>query len=93
VDTVGAVTRRPPWHNVLLRRILMQKRNITLQLRFACPVAVPEKIFGLSFFLDYFDRCHSLTSLNLPPAALGSLPRRRFVTISPPEKFNVLPLI
>ncbi|MBR5617068.1 MAG: hypothetical protein IKW50_02680 [Oscillospiraceae bacterium] len=38
------------------------------------PVAVPEKIFGLTLFLDFFDRCHSLTSLFLPPAALGSLP-------------------
>ena len=38
------------------------------------PVAVPEKIFGLTLFLDFFDRCHSLTSLLLPLAALGSLP-------------------
>ena len=38
------------------------------------PVAVPEKIIGLTLFLDFFDRCHSLTSLYLPQAALGSLP-------------------
>ena len=38
------------------------------------PVAVPEKIIGLTLFLDFFDRCLSLTSLHLPPAALGSLP-------------------
>ena len=38
------------------------------------PVAVPEKIFGLTLILDFFDRCHSLTSLYLPLAALGSLP-------------------
>jgi len=37
-------------------------------------VAVPEKIIGLTLFLDFFDRCLSLTSLHLPPAALGSLP-------------------
>ena len=40
------------------------------------PVAVPEKIFGLTLILDFFDRCHSLTSLYLPLAALGSLPTR-----------------
>ena len=38
------------------------------------PVAVPEKICGLTLVLDFFDRCHSLTSLYLPQAALGSLP-------------------
>lgn len=27
------------------------------------PVAVPEKIFGLTLILDFFDRCHSLASL------------------------------
>ena len=26
-----------------------------------CPVAVPDKIFGLTLFLDFIDRCHSLT--------------------------------
>jgi hypothetical protein len=35
---------------------------------------VPDKIFGLTLILDFIDRCHSLTSLYLPPAALGSLP-------------------
>ena len=38
------------------------------------PVAVPEKIYGLTLILDFVDRCHSLTSLYLPLAALGSLP-------------------
>jgi len=38
------------------------------------PVAVPDKIFGLTLFLDFIDRCHSLPSLPLPPAAVGSLP-------------------
>ena len=38
------------------------------------PVAVPEKIFGLTQFLDFFDRGHSLGSLALPLAALPSLP-------------------
>ena len=43
------------------------------------PVAVPEKIFGLTLVLDFFDRCHSLASLYLPPAALGSLPTGHFL--------------
>ena len=38
------------------------------------PVAVPDKIFGLTLFLDFIDRCHSLSSLHPPPAALASLP-------------------
>ena len=38
------------------------------------PVAVPDKIFELTLSLDFIDRCHSLTSLALPLAALGSLP-------------------
>ena len=38
------------------------------------PVAVPDKIFGLTLILDFIDRCHSLTSLYPPQAALGSLP-------------------
>ena len=43
-----------------------------------CPVAVPDQIIGLTLFLDLIDRCHSLTSLLLPPAALGSLPPGHF---------------
>ena len=39
-----------------------------------CPVAVPDKIIASRRMLDFIDRCHSLTSLTLPPAALGSLP-------------------
>ena len=39
-----------------------------------CPVAVPDKIFGLTLFLNFIDRCHSLGSLHLPPAVLPSLP-------------------
>ena len=38
------------------------------------PVAVPDKIFGLTHSLDFIDRCHSLPSLTPPPAAVGSLP-------------------
>ena len=38
------------------------------------PVAVPDKIFGLTLFLDFIDRCHSLCSLTPPPAAVASLP-------------------
>ncbi len=35
---------------------------------------MPEKIIGLTLILDFFDRGHSLASLYLPLAALGSLP-------------------
>ena len=38
------------------------------------PVAVPDKIFGLTLILDFIDRCHSLWSLHPPQAALPSLP-------------------
>jgi len=38
------------------------------------PVAVPDKIFGLTLFLDFVDRGHSLGSLLPPPAALPSFP-------------------
>ena len=48
-----------------------------------CPVAVPDKIFGLTLSLDFIDRCHSLPSLLPPLAALGSLPR-----LSPPVRFR-----
>jgi hypothetical protein len=40
------------------------------------PVAVPDKIFGLSLFLDFIDRGHSLCSLYPPLAAVASLPLR-----------------
>jgi hypothetical protein len=35
---------------------------------------VPDKICGLTPFLDFIDRCHSLRSLYPPPAALPSHP-------------------
>ncbi len=44
------------------------------------PVAVPEKIFGLTLILDFFDRCHSLVSLPPPQAAVNSLPTERAET-------------
>ena len=50
------------------------------------PVAVPDKIFGLTLFLDFIDRCHSLTSLILPQAALGSLP-----PFGAPSPYGMLP--
>ena len=34
-------------------------------------LAVPDKIFGLTHFLDFIDRCASNASLYLPQAALG----------------------
>ena len=43
----------------------------------ACPALLlrcPIKSSGLRFFLDFIDRGHSLPSLPLPPAAVGSLP-------------------
>ena len=40
------------------------------------PVAVSDKIFGLTLFLDFIDRCHSLSSLFPPLAAVASLPLR-----------------
>ena len=40
----------------------------------AQPLAVPEKIIGLTPILDFFDRCDSFASLYPPLAALGSLP-------------------
>ena len=38
------------------------------------PLAVPEKIIGLTQILDFSDRCDSFASLYPPLAALGSLP-------------------
>ena len=53
-------------------------------LGFGCPirfpVAVPEKIIGLTLFLDFFDRGHSLRSLD---SATGGAP------IAPPRWDNV----
>ena len=42
---------------------------------FATPLAVPEKIFGLPLFLDFFDRCAKVCSLHPPPAALAGVAR------------------
>ena len=39
----------------------------------AARFAVPEKIIGLTLFLDFFDRCTALGSLLPPLAALPSL--------------------
>jgi len=41
----------------------------------ALPVAVPDKIIGLTLFLDFIDRSHSLGSLLPPQAAFPSLPK------------------
>ncbi len=43
---------------------------------FACPVAVPASVRPRRRSVALCDRCHSLTSLHPPQAALGSLPRR-----------------
>ena len=44
------------------------------------PVAVPEKIFGLTLILDFFGRCHSFVSLPPPQAAVDSFPTGRAET-------------
>ena len=50
-------------------------RCLTLCLRGeACPVAVPDIFLGFEKPSSAVDRCHSLSSLLLPPAALASLP-------------------
>ena len=70
------------WQSVLL----LHYRQIDVYRTVACtntvgrdPVAVPEKIFGLTLILDFFDRCHSLVSLPPPQAAVDSLPNGRAV--------------
>ena len=40
-----------------------------------CPLAVPEKIFGLPLFLDFFDRCANPCSLHPPLAARAGVAR------------------
>ena len=61
--------------------IVAKDQGVLLYKEAACgggccyPVAVPEKIIGLTLILDFFDRCHSFGSLLPPPAALPSLPR------------------
>ena len=54
------------------------------------PVAVPDKIFGLTPYLDFIDRCHSLPSLPLPPAAVGSLPMNRYAHLNEQQKQEIL---
>ena len=46
-----------------------------LEVAFAAPLAVPEKIFGLPLFLDFFDRCANPCSLYPPQAALAGVAR------------------
>ena len=53
---------------------------------FATPLAVPEKIFGLPLFLDFFDRCANPCSLYPPPAVLAGPP------LAVPERIFGLPL-
>ena len=66
--------RRPPFFPPAERKVGKKRRKEPMVPR--PPVAVPEKIVGLTLILDFFDRGHSLTSLHPPPAALGSLPLR-----------------
>ena len=70
--TVGGEGLTEP--NINFCEAKMQASLVTSSVQAPYPVAVPEKIIGLTLFLDFFDRCHSFTSLHLPLAALGSLP-------------------
>ena len=46
------------------------------------PVAVPDILLGIEMPSSTVDRCHSLSSLFLPPAALASLPARyRYIVV------------
>ena len=70
-------------HTLALQRgLYLHFRIAKINVSLRHPVAVPEKIFGLMHFLDFFDRGHSLPSLHLPRAALGSLP---VASNSPPD--------
>ncbi len=53
---------------------VLKQQKAKTNSEYGFPVAVPEKIIGLTLSLDFFDRCHSLRSLLPPPAALPSLP-------------------
>ena len=63
----GAVKKVPEWQKI---KVLPPSRLAANK----CPVAVPDKIFGLTLILNFIDRCHSLCSLDLPLAAVASLP-------------------
>ena len=94
--TANSCYRTPPHPSALRaatfssrRRLwlLQTVRQISVYRTVACthtvgrdPVAVPEKIFGLTLILDFFDRCHSLVSLPPPQAAVDSLPTGRAET-------------
>ena len=51
----------------------------------AARFAVPEKIIGLTLFLDFFDRCTALGSLLPPLAALPSLTQRATLVVRIPR--------
>ena len=65
-------------HWVKCGNLPMQVADLSRNVTIAPPVAVPDKIFGQTHFLDFIDRCHSLQSLHLPQAALLSLPHGRY---------------
>ena len=48
---------------------------------FPYPVAVPDILLGFEKPSSPVDRCHSLSSLTLPPAALASLVRYRSIDL------------
>ena len=51
----------------------IRKYEIVMKNALVARFAVPEKIVGLTPFLDFFDRCTQITSLYPPQAALGDL--------------------
>ena len=72
---------------------LVNSRTIRLYIMWCIllTVAVPDKIFGLTLFLDFIDRCHSLWSLYPPPAALPSLPCGFHISFCFYDTFTALP--
>ena len=75
----------------LILRVLLISLGITIRPRSSTgctiPVAVPDKIFGLTLILDFIDRCHSLrqsTSYNAPFSASEKF--RLYLGFSSPHK-------
>ena len=71
---VGVKTRRK--QNNPVNCFVAEKRT-PLASSASPPLAVPEKAFGLSPLLVFFDRCANSASLHLPPEALGFIAQSR----------------
>ena len=71
--------------------LIKKKREAKASLFFfgaGCPVAVPDKIFGLTLFLDFIDRCHSLRSLYLPLGSAPIAPPQSAALTAPPSRWS-----